>query len=226
MNLWHLFKTEEDYKLGTFLAGGLWCADLGSIIGYSDDVEGTGPQGLFVSCWHATEGDPTSEAWEVFGGNGDGFAIRTTVEELQSYATCFDNAAMTARLGFVEYVPKDGTITDPAFQVHEHHEKELEMRLLLALKNLEHGDDEIKKQIRRAAAITCERRGFSVPIKQLILSDSYDSEFAMILPIDAPGLFKEFLIGSQVEPRKRDSTIQFLKAAGVTCRFRQLQSQP
>ena len=70
MNLWHLFATGEFYKLRTFLAGGLWCSDLGSIVGFGDDRQGSGVQGVFVSCWHQSEGDPTSSAWEIFGGKG------------------------------------------------------------------------------------------------------------------------------------------------------------
>jgi hypothetical protein len=111
MNLWYLFSTSELFKLKTFLSGGLWCSDIGSIVGFGEDAEGAGPQGLFVSCWHASEGDPTSRAWKIFGGDGDGFAIRTTVDELQSYATSTNNSAIAARFGPVTFVPEGKTIT-------------------------------------------------------------------------------------------------------------------
>ena len=121
MNLWYLFSTAEQFKLKTFLSGGLWCSDIGSIVGFGEDAEGSGPQGLFVSCWHASEDDPTSRAWQIFGGDGDGFAIRTTVDELQSYATTTGSSAIAARLGPVTYVPEGGSISDPAFEVLGHH---------------------------------------------------------------------------------------------------------
>jgi hypothetical protein len=226
MNLWHLFSTQEVFKLDTFLSGGLWCSDLGSIVGFGEDAEGSVPQGLFVSCWHAAEDDPTSSAWKIFGGDGDGFAIRTTVEELRSYATSFSNSAIAARLSAVTYIPEGGTISDPAFEVLGHHSKELEMRFLLEFKACDHGASDIKKQMRIAAAASCEGRNFSDPIKQLTLSERFDSDFAMILPIDAPTLFKEFLIGSKVTPQARHLAMQSLRKAGVDCSVRQLEIQP
>lgn len=226
MNLWHLFPSEATYKLDTFLAGGLWCADLGSIVGFDGDVEGDGPLGLFVSCWHATEGDPTSKAWQIFGEQGDGFAIRTTEEELRSYATSFRSPALAARMEVVSYVRKCVRITDPAFQVPAHHDQELEMRLLLELKDRDHDTDEIKKKMRAAAPNACEGRGFSRPVTTLTLSGRFDDDFAMILPINAPRLFKEFLIGAQVSPSAKASALDALQKAGVTCSFRQLEVQP
>jgi hypothetical protein len=34
INLWYLFNTAELFKLNTFLPGGLWCSDIGSIVGF------------------------------------------------------------------------------------------------------------------------------------------------------------------------------------------------
>jgi hypothetical protein len=226
MNLWYLFSTAELFKLKTFLSGGLWCSDIGSIIGFGEDAEGSGPQGLFVSCWHASEGDPTSCAWTIFGGDGDGFAIRTTGDELQSYATTTSSPAIAARFGPVTYVPEGGTIRDPAFEVLDHHRQEREMRLLLELKARDHDASEIKRQMRIAVTAFCHGRNFTGPIKMLTLSERLDSDFAMILPIDAPRFFKEFLIGSKVTPQDRDLAIQSLRSAGVNCTIRQLELEP
>lgn len=226
MNLWHLFRTEEVFKLDTFLSGGLWCSDVGSIVGFGEDAEGSKPLGLFVSCWHAAEGDPTAGAWKILGGDGDGFAIQTTVEELRSYATSFRSPRIAARFGSVSYIPEGGTISDPAFEVLGHHSEELEMRFVLELKERDHGAGDIRKQMRVAAPAFCEGRNFSDPIQQLTLSARFDSDFAMILPIDAAKLFKEFLIGSKVTPQARDLAIQSLRKAGVNCTVREQKVQP
>jgi len=225
MNLWHLFSTAELFKLNTFLSGGLWCSDIGSMVGFGEDAEGCGPQGLFVSCWHASEGDPTSRAWKIFGGDGDGFAIRTTIDELQSCATSITSSAIAARVGPVTYVLEGGMISDPAFEVLGHHGDEREVRLLLELKARDQGASEIKKQMRIAVPAICEGRNFSGPIKKLTLSERFDSDFAMILPVDAPRLFKEFLIGSKVTPQTRRLAIESLRSAGVNCSTRQTEVQ-
>ena len=113
-------------------------------------------------------------------------------------------------------------ISDPAFEVLGHHGDEREMRFLLELKARDHDAREIKKQMRIAVPDSCEGRNFSGPIKKLMLSESCDSDFAIILPINAPTFFKEFLVGSKVTPQARDLAIQFLKGAGVNCSVRQL----
>lgn len=228
MHLWHLFCSQEIFKLHTFLAGGLWCADLGSIIGFGNDVEGSGPQGLFVSCWHASEGDPTPSAWKIFGGDGDGFAIRTAIEELNGYAASFSNPILAARFGAVRYIPQGASIEDPAFEVPEHHKNEEEMRLLLELRMRRKDKEQITEQIQKAASRICEGRSFCSPIDQLTCStrSGSDSDSAMILPIQSHTLFKEFVIGSKVEPRVATQAISALQRAGVQCAVRVLASRP
>jgi hypothetical protein len=44
MNLWYLFSTAEVFKLRTFLSGGLWCSDIGAMVGFGEDAEGFRPQ--------------------------------------------------------------------------------------------------------------------------------------------------------------------------------------
>lgn len=222
MNLWYLFNTAELFKLNTFLSGGLWCADLGSIPGFGEDAEGSGPQGLFVSCWHASEGDPTPRAWEIFGGDDDGFAIRTTIDELRSCASFITSSAIAVRFGSVSYLPEGKMISDPAFEVLSHHSDEREMRLLLELKTRDRDMSEVKKQMRIAVPGFCQGRNFPGRITKLTLSATFDSEFAMIIPIEAPTFFKEFLIGARLNRQARRMAIGSLRGAGVNCGVRQL----
>jgi hypothetical protein len=226
MNLWHLFSTEELFKLDTFLSGGLWCADLGSIPGFGDDLEGTGPRGIFVSCWHATDGDPSEKAWEIFGGNGDGFAIGTTPEDLGMLATQANTTAISAQFGPVSYVPEGDVIRDPALEVHKHHAQEFEMRVVLKLKNESGDENAVKEEMRKAVSTHCDGRNYTRPIHAVTLSERFGSDFGVILPIDASRLFKKFLIGSKVAVRERVQVGQSLIEAGIHCTIRQLGTEP
>lgn len=220
MNLWHLFSTDESYKLDTFLAGGLWCSELGSIVGFGDDIEGRGREGIFVSCWHASEGDPTHNSWKIFGGNGDGFAIRTATEELTRYAARFTNPILAAQFGRVQYVPDKTLISDPAFQVMSHHENEEEMRLALRLKEQVGDEYAMKNAIRAAVESECSGRDFGGKVSQLTFSARDDSDFAIILPIDKTTLFKEFVIGPGVSPVARTQAIENLTRGEIHCPVR------
>ena len=84
--LWHVFPLEELYKLWTFLKGGLWCAELGTIPTFEGDVEGTLPYGLFASCWQMGHTAPSQRAWDIFGAQGDGLAICTKTETMKHLA--------------------------------------------------------------------------------------------------------------------------------------------
>jgi hypothetical protein len=94
--LWHLFSWEERYKLETFLDGALWCSDVGSIIGFDGDAEGSRFCGIFISCWHVNVGDPSENVWDVFGGGGNGFAIRTSTERLKAIADAILHSSLTS----------------------------------------------------------------------------------------------------------------------------------
>jgi len=217
MNLWHLFATRETYKLDTFLQGGLWCSDLGSIVGFGDDSEGSGLHGVFVSCWHLSPGDPTSHAWQIFGGNGDGFAIRTSIEVLRQRANAFDHPPLKAELAEVQYVKVGGTICDPAFQVPEHHQNENEMRFAIILTKQAVDSRERCSKIQEAVSRSCSGRNFQGRIEQLTLSVRDDSDFALVLPIDTSALVKEILIGPLVSSLAEDQVKASLHMAGVSC---------
>ena len=113
-NLWHLFVAEEMYKMSTFMRGGLWCAELNSIITFEGDVEGTQPFGLFVSCWHRSKDVPTPRAWEIFGGSGNGFALRARPSSLESFVAQFNGAKHRVRFEQVRYLPKGEKPSDAA----------------------------------------------------------------------------------------------------------------
>jgi len=81
--------------MSTFLRSGLWCAELNSIINFHEDVEGSRPFGVFVSCWHRSKGDPAPGAGEIFGGSGNGFVLR------HSRRSCIRSPNGLMRMGFL-----------------------------------------------------------------------------------------------------------------------------
>ena len=217
-NLWHLFPVEELYKLKTFLAGGLWCADLGSIIGFGDDSEGTGLHGTFVSCWHAAEADPTDVAWEIFGGAGNGFAIGTTMESLASIATRSTKAGVKAQVCKVSYLPGGTFLSEPACQVLDQHEREAEVRFVLNFENKGCGEFALREQIRSVASAVCNGRDHQTPIHSLTVSESDrgdSSDLALIVPIDPCFLFKQFLVGANVHPHECSQALRLLEQARI-----------
>lgn len=227
MKLWHMFSADECYKMKTFLAGALWCADLGSIPGFGDDVEGSGLKGIFVSCWHASKGDPSPKMWEIFEKNGDGFAIQTTPDVLKQCAENFSNPKLAAKFGEVKYVGGRKAIRNAAFQVLNHHGHEDEWRFALELQEQVKDEAQIKKKkiIRCAVSKEYEVRDFGTKIEQLSLSTRDDSDFALLLPVDMSVLFKEFLIGPRVSCDKKHKAIKALRNAGIQCPVRVLKNR-
>lgn len=105
----HLMRSEDwEYKLKTFLGGGLWLARLDT---FDDPLEGTLPdqnlglkekllgscdiaekvkeeyriaaRNAYASCWHMSDGRPSDYAWEEFGDEHAGIALRTTRHKLR-----------------------------------------------------------------------------------------------------------------------------------------------
>ena len=224
-NLWHLFCTEESFKIETFLDGGLWCSDLGSITGFQGDPEGSKFHGIFVSCWHVNEGDPSDVAWKIFGGDGDGFAIRTSPEKLLALVNAVGAERITARLVEVPYTPASVVINGPAYQVSESHSKEEEVRLVLRLGDGGPSEDALKDKIRELVPSHCKGRAYERPIRRLTLSEIDDMDFGLIVPTDPVGLFDEFLVGPNVTPADRDAVMTKLYKAGVHCAVRNLQKR-
>lgn len=203
-------------------------SDLGSIIGFDCAVEGSGTQGIFASCWHGSEGDPSSHAWKVFGGDGHGFAIRTTPGELKKCVTSIRSPGLEARFGEVQYIPACADITDPAFDVPAIQNGEAETRVVLELEDRNGSTKHLIAKMRQAAQNVCEGRTFHSPIEQLTFSSRADSheDLAMLLPTDISTLFKEFVIGWKVPPDLRGEVTGALRKAKLRCDIRVLIEKP
>jgi hypothetical protein len=145
-NLWHLFVVDEMYKMNTFLRDGLWCAELNTIPSFDGDVEGSQPFGLFVSCWHLSTGDPTPKAWEIFGGCGNGFALRAKPSFMSSLAERYNTDRLRVCFGQVRYLSAGEEPTDPAFQVGPAHDQEEEMRLAIFSPDIVDPEDGQRKE--------------------------------------------------------------------------------
>lgn len=107
--LWHLLRSDDwEFKLKTFLGGGLWLARLDT---FEDPLEGTMPdhnlglmekllgssilaekvakecriaaQNAYASCWHMSDGSPSEYAWKEFGDEHAGIALKTTRHKLR-----------------------------------------------------------------------------------------------------------------------------------------------
>jgi len=105
-SLWRLSRADEVIKLDTLLKGGLYMARLDR---FSDPLEGAlgrktkslldktpsyakryilreyknAVRQSFASCWHRSDKEPSEYVWNQFGGRHNGFAIRTTPQNLR-----------------------------------------------------------------------------------------------------------------------------------------------
>lgn len=216
--LWHLFSAEEFFKLETFLDGGLWCSDVGSIIGFDGDAEGTGFHGTFVSCWHVNVDFPSENVWKIFGGDGNGFAIRTSPDKLLALANATRRERLTASCGEVSYLAPEVALVDPAFQVRKSHIDEEEFRFVLKVHDGRQINEAVlKDNARTLAPVHCAGRAYDRPIRQLTFSERDREDYAFIVPIDADALFEELLVGPNVAPHDREKATNKLREAGVHC---------
>jgi len=166
--LWHLIPAVDEHvlvgKLCTFLQGGMWLARLDTFT--SSVPEGTLPErnaGLlskllgpqqssmarelyrigamkqcFASCWHMSDQTPSCYAWGVFGGQGNGIAIRTTPELMRgALKPLLNQGGGPGYFGKVQYVDhlsdmiRDGNVIEPAFCVQDDYRDENEARVLI-----------------------------------------------------------------------------------------------
>lgn len=222
-NLWHLFPLSEESKLRTFLHGGLWCSELNSIVNFQDDVEGTQAYGTFVSCWHRSDGDPTPLAWTIFGGDGDGIAIRGSSSYLRALADMVDHVWIKGKFGEVRYLASTEPVTDAAFEVRSSHQQEGEMRVALGICDISIHDEELRRNhVRARCLIRQSDRSITHNIKDLTLIEDEMGEDALVLPVDPRGLFEEVVFGARVSAIKRESLQRLITDAGIHCPFRAL----
>jgi len=222
-NLWHLFPLTEERKLRTFLHGGLWCAELNSIITSLGDVEETQPYGTFVSCWHRSEGDPTLIAWTIFGGDGAGIAIRGSSSYLKSLADKVCRNWVRGRFGEVRYLSPTEHVVDVAFEVRSIHQSESEMRVALGLSDGSIQDDGLRRsQVRAQCPIRQSDRNITKKVEGLTLIEEKMGEDALVLPIDPKTLFEEVVFGPHVSAPERERIQRLVTDSGVHCPFRAL----
>jgi hypothetical protein len=225
-NLWHLFpvdkanKRDEAYKLDTFLRGGLWCATLGSIIPFAGDIEENQPLGAFVSCWHRSAGDPTSHAWETFGGSENGIALRARPATLQAIAARTSGRGFATRFGDVTYVSSGEKPADPAFCVIGYRECEDEARLAVCFPGFERLRDRTRRaRIGKSVPVTCADRDAICAYRDVTFVDDFDRE-AIVLPVSPNELIEEIVIGRKVSSGGRRSLRMSLAGPGIEARIR------
>jgi hypothetical protein len=190
-HLWHLIPSNELYKLDTFLRGGLWCAELGTIVTFEEDTESTLPFGFFASCWHMNT-TPSVKSWEIFGGKGHGIALRTSTEAMQSLirSVCVDEWKIS--FGVVTYEDFSTAAIPSPFTVAHSHAHENEARLVINVQ-----DEAILDN-----SITDRRDSFTRYVSR-DEADKYESisivgqgrADAIVLPINTSLFIHEILIG-------------------------------
>lgn len=225
-NLWHLFpigteaKWGEAYKLDTFLRGGLWCAALNSIITFDGDIEENQPLGAFVSCWHRSAGDPTSHAWEVFGGSGNGIALRARPKTLHAIAERSSGRGFPTRFDRVIYVPSGKKPADSAYEVVARRSPEDEARLAVCFSGFAHLNDRARRaRIRKAVAATCADRKAIPEYRDVTFVDDRGRE-GIVLPVRPDELIEEIVIGTEVSSSVRLELTKKLTKAGIGTRVR------
>jgi hypothetical protein len=220
-NLWHLFSTHEaEKKMSTFLRGGLWCAELNSIVAFEGDVEGSQPYGIYVSCWHKSDRDPSDKAWQVFGNSGDGVAIRAKPSFMRSLANQFSAGGLRARFDQVRYLINGQQVTDAAFEVAPSHQQEEEMRVAVSLMEITDQDARARKeQIRKIAPVRCSNPEATTEFRSVTFVDD-EGDDAIILPISTVDLIEEIVIGSQVSEKDKRNLLKMLEGSGLASKVR------
>jgi hypothetical protein len=219
-SLWHLFVVDEICKLSTFVRGGLWCAELNSIVTFEGDVEESQPFGVFVSCWHQSIGDPTERAWEIFGDSGNGFALRTQPSSMHSVARTFNSPNIEVRFNQVRYLSGDEKPTDVAFEVASSHVREDEMRLAVSFADIADPDDARRKeQIRKHVPIICSNPHLVTEFQEITFVEREGAE-AIILPITPADLIEEIVIGPRVSEDAKDELLEMLEGSTLASKIR------
>lgn len=219
--LWHLFSMEEaTKKMRTFLNGGLWCAELNSIPTFPGDVEGTRPYGIFVSCWHKSDNDPSLKAWEVLGASGNGVALRAEPSSMQPIIMQFNIHGLRARFGQVRYLRKGQRVIDAAFEVAHSHIHEEEMRIAIELPDSLDPDTLVRQdQMRKIVPEICSSLEAKSDFRSVTFVEC-GGEDAIIIPISPADFIQEIVIGSKVSPNERNKFMESLEQAGLASKVR------
>jgi hypothetical protein len=221
-SLWHLFVAEEIYKMSTFMRGGLWCAELNSITSFEGDVEGTQPFGLFVSCWHRSKDVPTPRAWEIFGGSGNGFALRAQPSFMESFVGRFSGDRHSVRFDHVRYLPEGEKPSDAAFEVTSlnKREEEEEMRVAVSFPAIADLDSRNRiEQIKKCIPTICSNP-HEVPKFENVTFAECEGAEAVILPVSPLDLIQEILIGPRVSGKAKNEMSAMLKKSELASRVR------
>ena len=218
--LWHLFPVEEMRKLEAFVHGGLWCAELNSIVSFEGDTEGSQPFGFFVSCWHRSKSDPTPVAWEVFGGLGNGIALRAQPSFLKSLAKRFSADGLRVRFDEVRYLPKGEQCSDAAFEVACSHAGEREMRLGISVVDTPDTDDAKRKEhIRKSVPAVCLNPRAVTKFQQVTFVECDGAE-AIVLPVPPGDLIMEILAGPRVRECAKNELARMLERSELGSKIR------
>jgi hypothetical protein len=242
-NLWRLSTANELFKLCTLLAGGLYMARLDR---FKDPREGTlgrktkslldkAPEYVkryiireygnarrqsFASCWHANHGQPSEYVWKQFGGNHNGFAIRTTPQRLrksvESVVAC--GAGYIGSVVYKKHNKDENKLTNILnvhFVVRDDFKNEQEVRFLIHTFG-PHGQQLYGRKGPKGPLVKWRPRRTTPIIHECI--GGYRRGTAILLSVDARTLIDEVVVGKRVSRALFKDIEKCVLKIGVPCR--------
>lgn len=243
----YLWQVMRAWKLDTFLRGGLWLARLDQ---FNDPMEGTlpgpnlgllnnllpafqaagvvreyelGVQRAFASCWHMSEGDPSAHAWETFGSDKDGVAIRTTPEAIRQAILCVADGPIY--LGAIRYIDHatdfipDGNIIEASFVVQRGFHQERESRVLIHT----HGTattDHLYGKNGLFGPLVASISAANSPSGKTEFTGGHAQGTAIVLRVDPRALIQEIFIDPRVSHTDGQAIITIVESYGFGDRLR------
>jgi hypothetical protein len=242
-SLWKLAKADELYKLDTLLEGGLYMARLDQFKDPREGALGRKTKSLldktpayekryiireyknarrqsFASCWHGNDTEPSEYVWNEFGGEHNGFAIRTTPQKLrmavESVVAC--GAGYIGEITYKNHDKKENNlrnILDAHFIVRDDFKDEEEVRFLIHTFG-PHGQLLYAQEGPKGQLLKWRIRRTTPPIRECL--GGYRRGTAILLAVDAKQVIDEIVVG-KFAPRSLFEDIERRALnAGIPCR--------
>jgi hypothetical protein len=241
--LWHLFSTNESYKLDAFLSGQLYLARLDR---FKDDLEGTLPRRnrnllnkappfakkyirdeyskavrqSFASCWHRSSDEPSDYMWKEFGNNYNGIAIRTSPRRMLKAVKPFMTlgAGHFGRIRYIDHnrdLIRTWNILRAHFVVRSDFQEENEARLLLHTFG-RFGGQLVAYSGPRGPLVRIRRTRTTPPRHEFV--GGYKRGTSVLLEIKPKEFIEEIVLGKGVADSVYQSVLRRAAALGIRCR--------
>lgn len=248
-HLWHLFFWPLEQKLKTFLESGLWLARLDTFAEASESQLPHANLGLLVkagtplipwiqaqyqmearsayaSCWHMSEADPSAYAWEQFGLNGRGVAIRTTPEAMWSALRPVSGPDGPVYFGAIEYIDHDTSTIQPenviaaALAVDKKYQQEMEARVLIHTEGGAAAERLLDYEGPYGALIT-RNPNAGQPGEPTFVGGARESDGkAIVISIEPQEFIHEIILGPGLSEETRRALLAMIRNHGMASKLR------